>query len=130
MIVVERLRAEALHQPQLRVEGGGQLDAGVAELAIGGAEEVAGPVVAAPRRHQHRGADEFGAGHHQLLRDERSHRHCDDADGVEVELFDQRGGVGDHLLGAETARLLGRADPPVVEGDRAVAGPHELRDLM
>ena len=55
---------------------------------------------------------------------------ADDAHGVEVELFDQRGGVGDHLLGAETARLFGRAYPPVVEGDRAVAGPHEFRDLM
>ena len=59
-----------------------------------------------------------------------AHRHRHDADRPGVELLDQRGGVGDHLLDAEAVGVLGGADAAVVERDRAVAGRQERRDLV
>ncbi len=130
LVVAQRLGRKALQQPDLRVVGERQLHTGGGELVLGGAEELARPVQPAAGGHQHRLGHQIGPGHHQLLGDERTHRHRDDAHRADAQRLDQRRGVGDHALGGETVGARRRAHPAVVEGDDAVAGLQERRDLM
>ena len=99
-------------------------------LAFGDAGEVPHSVLAAAGGHQHGGRHQLRARHHEFLGEERAHRHRHDPHRCGVELLDERRDVADHLLGGEARRVLGGADPAVVERDDAVAGALERGHLV
>ena len=127
---VDGLGREVLQHADFRGVRRRQIRSRLGQRDIGGAEGLAGLVEAAPGSHQHGLADQFRAGEHQLLGDERAHRHRHHPGGSADGLLDQFGGVGHHLFGGESVGVLGVADAAVVEGDAAVAGIEEGRHLM